>query len=211
MCMIRSMNEDGQATIREDGTKLLSDLPYLFTTTEALSIGIPRVTLHRLAQRGEIHPVTRGLYMRGAERVIDLDLAEIAVKTPTATICLTSALAEHGLTDAISKRIDIAIARGTWAPKTMAAVTWHRFDPGSFDWGRNEKPITGTNLTIGIYSAERTLADLARHPSLDQAELVEGIRRWLRRPGNHPAKLLKSAQKLPGARFPIQRILEILT
>lgn len=209
--MIRSMTEDGQTTIKENGAKFLSDLPYLFTTAEALSIGIPRVTLHRLAQRGEIRPITRGLYMRGAESVVDLDLAEIAAKAPTATICLTSALAEHGLTDAISKRIDIAIARGTWAPKTMAAVSWHRFAPGSFNWGRNEQPIPGTNLTIGIYSAERTLADLARHPSLDQAELVEGIRRWLRRPGNHPAKLLKSAQKLPGARFHIQRILEILT
>jgi hypothetical protein len=196
MCMIRSITKDGEATIKENGAKFLSDLPYLFTTAEALSIGIPRVTLHRLAQRGEIRPITRGLYMRGAERVVDLDLAEIA---------------EHGLTDAISQRIDIAIARGTWAPKTMAAVSWHRFDPGSFEWGRNEQPIPGTNLTIGIYSAERTLADLARHPRLDQAELVEGIRRWLWRPGNHPAKLLKSAQKLPGARFHIQRILEILT
>ena len=209
--MIRSMTENGQTTTKEDLSNLLSNLPYLFTTAEALSIGIPRVTLHRLAQRGKIHPITRGLYRHGAERVIDLDLAEIAAKTPTATICLISALAEHGLTDAISKRIDIAIPRGTWAPKTTAAVTWHRFDPGSFDWGRHEQSIPGTNLTIGIYSAERTLADLARHPKMDQAELVEGIRRWLRRPGNHPAKLLKSAQKLPGARFHIQRILEILT
>ena len=209
--MIRSIIEKSPASTKADGTKLLSELPYLFTTAEALSIGIPRVTLHRLVQRGKIRPITRGLYMRGAERVIDLDLAEISAKAPTATICLTSALAEHGLTDAISKRIDIAIARGTWAPKTMTAVAWHRFDPGSFDWDRYEQPIPGTNLTIGIYSAERTLADLARHPNLDQAELVEGIRRWLRRPENHPAKLLKSAQKFPGARFHIQRILEILT
>lgn len=209
--MIRSMTKNGRATIKEDRITLLSDLPYLFTTAEALAIGIPRVTLHRLVQCGKIRPIARGLYRRGAERAIDLDLVEIATKAPTATICLTSALAEHGLTDAISKRIDIAIPRGKWAPKTTAAVTWHRFDPGSFDLGRNEQPIPGTHLTIGIYSAERTLADLARHPNVDQAELVEGIRRWLRRPGNHPAKLLKSAQKLPGARFRIQRILEILT
>ena len=209
--MIRSMTKNGQANLKEDGTRLLSDLPYLFTTAQALSIGIPRVTLHRLAQHGKIRPIARGLYMRGAERVIDLDLAEIAAKAPTATICLTSALGEHGLTDAISKRIDIAIPRGAWAPKTTAAVTWHRFDSKSFYSGRNEQSIPGINLTIGIYSAERTLADLARHPNLDQAELVEGIRRWLRQPGNHPAKLLKSAQKLPGAGFHIQRILEILT
>jgi len=205
------MIQDGHETTKEGPVSLLSNLPYLFTTAEALSIGIPRVTLHRLVQRGQIHPIARGLYGQGAERVIDLDLAEIAAKTPTATICLTSALAEHGLTDAIPKKVDIAIPRGMWAPKTTAAVNWHRFDAGSFDWDRHEQSIPGTNLTIGIYSAERTLADLARHPKMDQAELVEGIRRWLRRPGNHPAKLLKSAQELPGARFQIQRILEILT
>ena len=208
--MIRFMTGNGRAVKKEDRVKLLSDLPYLFTTAEALSIGIPRVTLYRLVQHGKIRPITRGLYMHGAKRTIDLDLAEIAIKAPSATICLTSALTEHGLSDAISKRIDIAIPRGTWAPKTMAAVTWHRFDPRSFDLGRDKQSIIGTNLTIGIYSAERTLADLARHPKMDQAELVEGLRRWLRRPGNHPSKLLNSSQKLPGAKFHIQRILEIL-
>ena len=209
--MICFMAKTGMAAKNEETGTRLSNLPNLFTTSEALSIGIPRVSLHRLAKRNKIRPITRGLYLHGTERTIDLDLAEIALKAPSATICLTSALAEHGLSDASSKRIDIAIPRGAWAPKTMAAVTWHRFDPKSFELGRNKQPILGTNLTIGIYSAERTLADLARHPKMDQAELVEGIRRWLRRPENHPSKLLRFSQKLPGAHFHIQRILEILT
>ena len=208
--MIRFMTKNKQTAIKKSRTRLLSDLPYLFTTANALAHGIPRTTLHRLTQQGKVRALSRGLYLRGTEKTIDLDLAEIAAKAPNATICLTSALAEHGLSDAISKRIDIAIPRGTWAPKTAAAVTWHRFDSKTFEEGRSKQPIPGTNLTIGIYSAERTLADLARHPTMDQAELVEGIRRWLRRSGNHPTKLLKSSQQLPGARFHIQRILEIL-
>jgi len=208
--MIRSMNGNGKAPLKAEKDTLWADLPNPFTTAEALSHGIPRVTLHRLAKRGVISPIARGLYGRSTEKAFDFDLAEIAAKIPTATICLTSALAEHGLSDAIPAKIDIAIPRGAWAPKTRAPITWHRFDLGTFDWGRDKQPIPGTNMTIGIYSAERTLADLARHPSRDQAELVEGIRRWMRRAGNHPAKLLKAARKLPGAEIQIQRILEIL-
>lgn len=211
VCMIRSMTEKRSATLKSGTYRLLSKLPNLFTTAQALALGIPRVTLHRLEKRGEITSITRGLYKRRAGRAFDLDLAEIAIKIPRATICLTSALAEYGLTDAIPARMDIAIPRGTRAPKTRAAVNWHRFDSGSFDWERNKQGISDTELAIGIYSAERTLADLARHPQKDQAELVEGIRRWLRRAENNPAKLLRAARELPGAEIQMRRILEILT
>lgn len=201
----------GRKAIEEGGTTPITDLPYLFTTAEALAKGISSSTFHRLTQRGDFHSIARGLYMRSAERTIDLDLAEIASKAPSATICLTSALAEHDLSDAILKKLHIAIPRGAWAPKTTAAVAWHRFDPETFNIGRQERPIPGTNLEIGIYTPERTLADLARHPNLDHAELIEGIRRWLRKPGNHPANLLKVARRLPGARYRIQTILDILS
>jgi predicted transcriptional regulator of viral defense system len=208
VCMIRSMPRRVRA--KEEKHTLPTELPNPFTTAEALSFGIPRVTLHRLVNRGEISPIARGLYERRSGMAFDFDLVEIAAKIPIATICLTSALAEHGLSDEIPTKIDIAIPRGTWAPRTKASVNWHRFDLGTFNQGRNTLAIPGTSMSIGIYSPERTLADLARHPKKDQPELAEGIRRWLRRSGNNPAKLLKVARELPGAGIQIQRILEIL-
>lgn len=208
--MITPMTKGRKAT-EKGGTASLADLPYLFTTAEALAKGISSSTFHRLTQRGDFHAIARGLYIRDAQATVDLDLAEIASKAPKATICLASALAEHDLSDVIPKKLHIAIPRGAWAPRTRAAVVWHRFDPETFHIGRGERPIPSTDLTIGIYTPERTLADLARHPNLDQAELVEGIRRWLRKPGNHPANLLKVARILPGARYRIQTILEILS
>lgn len=207
---IHFMTEKGQKATKKRRSSSLSDLPYLFTTANALEHGIPRATLHRLTQQGKVRAISRGLYLNGTEKTNDLDLAEIATKSPNATICLSSALVEHGLSDAIVRKIDIAIPRGTWAPKTAASVNWHRFDSKTFEQGRSNQSILGTNLTIGIYSPERTLSDLARHPQKDQAELVEGIRRWLRQSGNHSSKLLKFSQRLPGAQFHIQRILEIL-
>lgn len=197
--------------IKKGQIKPQTDLPRLFTTAEALAKGIPSSTFHRLAKRGDFLLVARGLYMRDTKGTIDLDLAEIVSKAPGATICLTSALVEHDLSDEIPKKLHVAIPRGAWAPRTTAAITWHRFDPETFNFGRTERSITDTNLSIGIYTPERTLADLARHPNLDQAELIEGIRRWLRKPGNYPSNLLKVARKLPGARYRIQTILEILS
>lgn len=195
--MSKSKNATGKAEMGAHWR----DLPNPFTTAEALSLGIPRVTLHRLAKRGEISPIARGLYERRTGTAFDFEFAEIAAKIPTATICLTSALAEYGLSDAIPPKIDIAIPRGSWAPKTKAQVNWHRFELETFNRGRNSRAIPGTSMTIGIYSAERTLADLARHPKKDQAELAEGIRRWLRRSENNPAKLLKTARGLPAQKF----------
>jgi predicted transcriptional regulator of viral defense system len=206
--MIRSMKRGARE--KQQKHTLGAGLPNPFTTAEALSFGIPRVTLHRLAKRGEISSIVRGLYERREGMAFDFDLTEIAAKIPIATICLTSALAEHGLSDEIPTKIDIAIPRGTWAPTTKAPVNWHRFELGTFNQGRNMLAIPGTSMSIGIYSPERTLADLARHPKKDQPELAEGIRRWLRRAGNNPANLLKVARKLPGAGIQIQRILEIL-
>lgn len=211
VCMISPMSKKRELPTRARASDFLSKLPNPFTASEALSTGIPSSTFYRLAQQGDFYPIARGLYVRKQEKsTLDLDMAEIASKAPTSTICLTSALAEHSLTDMIPKRLHIAIPRGTWAPKTMAAITWHRFDPDTFTLGRSERKIDGTNLAIGIYSPERTLADIARHPRMEHTELVEGIRRWLRKPGNHPASLLKIARQLPGARRAIQTILEIL-
>jgi predicted transcriptional regulator of viral defense system len=206
--MIRSMKRGARE--KQQKHTLGAGLPNPFTTAEALSFGIPRVTLHRLAKRGEISSIARGLYERREGMAFDFDSAEIAAKIPIATICLTSALAEHGLSDEIPTKIDIAIPRGMWAPRTKAPVNWHRFELGTFNQGRNMLAIPGTSMSIGIYSPERTLADLARHPKKNQPELAEGIRRWLRRAGNNPANLLKVAKKLPGAGIQIQRILEIL-
>lgn len=42
----------------------------------------------------------------------DPDLLEIAYRAPHATLCLTTALARHGLSDAIPARIDVALPRG---------------------------------------------------------------------------------------------------
>ncbi|MHB2022630.1 MAG: hypothetical protein ACYCO3_04760, partial [Mycobacteriales bacterium] len=56
---------------------------------------------------------------------VDSDLIEIAERVPHATLCLETALARHGLIDAIPVAIDIAIPRGSTRPALQAPSRNH--------------------------------------------------------------------------------------
>lgn len=85
----------------------------------------------------------------------DFDQIEAAARREDATICLTSALAQHELIDTIPASLHIAIQSRSRIPATEGAITWHQFDRATFELGRELIPIAGTDLTIGRYTAER--------------------------------------------------------
>ena len=187
----------------------ITDLPDIFTHADARRAGISDRALYRMRDRGEIDRVSRGIYsLPGLEA--DPDLVEIAIRAPNATLCLTSALAYHDLTDDIPSAINVALPRPQRPPKAEAPVTWHRFDSGTFGIGRNTTQVTH-QLDIGIYSAVRTIVDAYRLRHLygtDQA--LEALKRWLRTRGNHPAELFDVASSFPKAATTIRSTLETL-
>jgi hypothetical protein len=145
-----------------------------------------------------------------AEAEADLDLLEIARRAPQATLCLTTALARHGLSDVIPARIDVALPRGRRHPQTRAPATWHAFAADTFDLGRDELPLTG-EASIGLYDAERCIIDAFRLRHLEGPETaIEALRRWLRRRGSQPATLLATARAFPKAEPALRGALEIL-
>ena len=79
----------------------LADLPDTFTYTEARKAGLSKHALYRLRDSGQLEPIGRGLYRRHDAPLGDLDLLVVAQRSPMATLCLTSALARHDLTDLI--------------------------------------------------------------------------------------------------------------
>lgn len=182
-----------------------------FSQAEAARAGIDSRKLYRLREAGQIEQIARGLYRRASAGTADLDLIEIALRSPKATICLSSALARHGLIDAIPPRIDIAIPRGTHAPATTAAATWHHFDAGTFDIGRTTFKLED-DIGIGLYDAERSICDAFRLRGTEGYETaLEALKAWLERPGSKPATLMSTARQLPRATTPIRRALEYLT
>jgi len=185
-------------------------LPPTFTLKQAQLAGISKREIYRRRDAGEIELIRRGLFREADADVQDADLAEIAARTPVATLCLTTALARHELTDQIPISTDVAIPRGTRPPASDPTVQWHHFDAATFEIGRELLALSG-KMQIGIYRAERCIIDAFRMRGLEGHEVaVVALKRWLCRRGSQPSKLLEMAKQFPRAVGPLQRTLEIL-
>lgn len=136
---------------------------------QALAAGVSKHALYRLRNEGRVELLSRGLYRNADEDVADLELVEIARRAPMATLCLTTALARHGLSDEIPQALDVALPRGTRTPVTAAPVAWHHTERTTFELRR--KPIRlDAGTSIGIYSAERCIVDAFRTHVLGSPE-----------------------------------------
>lgn len=173
--------------------------------------GMSRSSLYRNVKTGRWERIARGIYLPADAPPADWDQIEASARRPDATICLLSALAYYDLTDAIPDVLDIAIPRGARAPATQGSIRWHHFDKGTFELGREEIPIAGSEQMIGIYSAERTIVDCFRLRSLIGYETArDATKEWLRR-GGKPAALMRMATRLPRATSSVLATLELLT
>lgn len=189
----------------------LAGLPPTFSYTEARRRGLSDRRLYALRDAGLLESLGRGLYRRAdLSAAADLDLLEVAHRAPTATLCLTTGLARHGLTDAIPATINVALPRGHRRPRTQAPVTWHAFSVETFEVGREQLALADRE-TIGLYSSERCIIDAFRLRHLEGADVAVGaLRRWLRRRGSQPAALLAMARGFPKAEPALRAALEIL-
>lgn len=179
-----------------------------FRTAEARRAGINARSLLKMVERGDLIPLGRGLYLP-AQSDLDPDLAEITTKAPDATMCLTSALAHHGLIDDIPTSIDMALSRGLHRPTTQAPTTWHSFDADTFRIGRERDTIRG--VSIHIYSPERCIADAFRLRGFAGYETATtAMKSWLSARGNSPSTLLDMAHQLPRTEGPLRSTLEAI-
>jgi hypothetical protein len=80
-------------------------------------------------------------------------------------------LARHGLTDVIPGRIDIAIPRSRRIPALQSPASIHVFAKDTFNLGRGVIRV-GDDLTLGLYSAERSLIDVVRLRYREGAEIA---------------------------------------
>lgn len=197
------------ATLSYMPAEIIAGLPEVFTHADARRAGISDRDLYQMRDRGVIDRIARGIYTHPGFEA-DLDLVEIVMRAPNATLCLTSALAHHDLIDDIPPAINVALPRSQRPPRTEAPVAWHRFDSDTFNIGRTTTLVTD-QLAIGIYSPTRTIVDAYRLRDLygtDQA--LEALKRWLRIRGNQPVALLEMASRFPRSTSAIQSTLETL-
>lgn len=186
-------------------------LPPVFTLAAAEARGFRKDQVYALLSQGDIERVGHGVYLR--PEAIDPAFATIAAVTaarPDATLCLTSALVHHGLSDAIALDNDIAVPRGVRRPAGFAHVAWHSFDRTTFTVGREHLRLA-EHTTIAIYSSERTIVDCFRLMHREGDDVAyEALRRWLRERGNSPSTLMDVAAPFPKAEPRLRHALEVL-
>lgn len=181
----------------------------VFTHGDARKAGMSDRSLAALRENGAVERIARGIYVRTG-LVADFDLVEIAIRAPNAALCLTSALSHHDLIDDIPPVIDVALPRTQRQPQTQAPVRWHRFDPDTFDIGREVIDVTDT-LQIDVYSATRSIVDAYRLRHLYGTEqALDALKRWLQLPGSQVAELLTTAAHFPKAVGVIRTTLQTL-
>lgn len=185
-------------------------LPDAFTLRQAREAGLSERQVYRRRDAGEFEAIGRGLFRRVGTEPAQLDLIEIASRTPTATLCLETALAHYKLVDAIPAVIDVAVPRGTRKPRTSDIAQWHYFDAATFNIEREQMPIA-EELSIGIYSAARCIVDAFRMRGSQGDELgIEALKNWLKRSGSSPRQLTELARRFPRAATPLDAALKVL-
>jgi predicted transcriptional regulator of viral defense system len=170
----------------------------------------PRGAPLHLSRSRIVEQISRGLYRCADAPEIDQNLLEVAYRIPEGTLCLTTALARHGLTDNIPARIDVAIPRGNRIPTLLSPVDVRVFSKDTFELGRGEFKV-GEGFAVGLYSPERSLVDMIRLRHREGTDIAwEALRRWLGRRGSKPAALIEMAKASHGAERAVRNALEIV-
>jgi predicted transcriptional regulator of viral defense system len=187
--------------------------------SEFTNAGITAATVSRMKEKGLILQLGRGLYqLADAALGTHHDLAEAAKLVPKGVVCLTSALAFHGLTDTIPSRVWMAIGAKARKPRaTTPPLQFVRFGTKVLASGIEAHMIEG--VRVHVYNPAKTVVDLFRYrrsagkrfqksPGLNLA--LEGLREALRRRKATPAEIARHADEA-GVWKVVQPYLEAMT
>lgn len=158
--------------------------------------GITAATVSRLERDGAITRLARGLYhLADAKFDQQHSLAEVAKLIPRGVICLTSALAFHGLADQLPTHVWVALSKKDWRPRiTYPAVRIVRFPPKLLMTNVEYHMIGQTS--VPIYGVTKTIVDLFRYRRVVGTPVViKAMRETLRQRKATPADIAQLAMQ----------------
>lgn len=197
-----SQRQAAQALLRERGIVRLAELR---------AAGITAATMSRMERNGEVLRLARGLYqLPDAPLDASHSLAEAAKRVPKGVVCLVSALAFHGLTDRLPRKVWLAIGQKDWAPKADGSlIRIVRFTESLLTEGVETHVIEG--VSVKVFSVAKTIADCFRHRSkIGQSVAIEGLQEALRQRKATPGEIARQAER-GGVSTIIRPYLEALT
>lgn len=126
-------------------------------------LGIPRVSLTRAVNRGELDRIGRGLYGLPGRQISEHGtLAEVARRAPKGVVCLLSALRFHGLTTQAPFEVWLAIENKALAPKLdYPPLRIVRFSGEAWTAGVETHVVDG--FPVRITSIAKTVADCFKY------------------------------------------------
>jgi predicted transcriptional regulator of viral defense system len=162
---------------------------------ELKNAGVTAATMSRMERDGAVIRLARGLYqLPDAEIEANHSLAEAAKRLPKGVICLTSALAFHGLTDQLPKKVWMAIGRNDWTPKPgHMPIRVLRFSDELLVKGVETHVIEG--VRVKVFGVAKTVADSFRHrEKIGLSVALEGLQEALRQRKATPAEIARAAE-----------------
>lgn len=163
--------------------------------SELRAAGVTATAISRAVEGGEVIRIGRGLYqLPGREMDATQSLAEVSKRVPKGTICMISALAYHGLTDQMPRKVWIAIGAKDWAPSIeYPPLRIVRFRSPYLEYGIERHSIS--RVDVPIYSIPKSLADAFRNPKLlDRSVAIECLRNAVTERKATPAEIAEAAR-----------------
>ena len=178
---------------------------------ELRSVGVTAATVSRMERDGEVIRLARGLYqLPDAPLETGHSLAEAAKRLPKGIVCLVSALAFHGLTDQLPKKVWLAIGKKDWAPRSDGMpIRVVRFTESLLAESVETHMIE--SVPVKVFGVAKTVADCFRHRSkVGLSVAIEGLQEALRQRKATPAEIAHQAEH-GGVSTVIRPYLEALT
>lgn len=181
----KSQPDKALALLRRNGLTRLS---------EFRRAGITAATISRLETAGAITRLARGLYqLPDADVDANHTLAAASKLVPKGVVCLTSALAYHGLTDQIPARVWLAIGPKDWQPRlTYPPMRFAHYPAEQLKSGVKHHRIDG--VSVPIFSVAKTISDMFRYRrTVGLRVAIEGLREAIRQRKSTPAEIARHA------------------
>lgn len=174
--------------------RLLEDCT-MARASELQVAGIAASTIARAVENGYVIRAGRGLYqLPDSEMDAETTLAEASKRVPKGTICMISALAYHGLTDQMPRKVWMAIGAKNWGPSIeYPPLRIVRFRSPYLEYGIERHLISGVD--VPIYSIPKSLADAFRNPKLlERSVAIECLRNAVTKRKVTPAAIAEAAR-----------------
>ncbi|MEY8459448.1 type IV toxin-antitoxin system AbiEi family antitoxin domain-containing protein [Lactococcus ileimucosae] len=179
----------------------------IIQSSDFVAEGIPTIYLSRLAAKGHLKQVGRGLYISDWSQYDEFAIFQLQHKK--AIYSYLSALYLHGLTDVLPQYLEVTVYGGYNTHRFPDEVKVHFTKKEFYSLGKTAVTTTFGN-EVWVYDMERTICDLIANRSKLEAELfTKALQAYMGRTDKELTKLYRYASSM-GIGQKVTELIEVL-